>query len=168
MLCSFSAGEGGDCKRNLKKKDFKSFAFFSYLQISPIYWAVVALYLTQSLQKWRAENFFLSLSSSLSSILSSSPHPFVIHSSSFCHSFIIVNLRMTEQPTLMEAPTPSHIAEEWYLGASTFSFLIIGSLPIKVHGCMAWACGYAAWFHRFNVFGLTLMRLLMSTYLKGK
>ena len=32
-----------------------------HLQISPIYWAVVALYLTQSLQKWRAENFFLAL-----------------------------------------------------------------------------------------------------------
>ena len=27
MLCSFSAGEGGDCKRNLKKKDFQEFYF---------------------------------------------------------------------------------------------------------------------------------------------
>ena len=51
----------------------------NYRQISPMYWAVVALYLTQSVQKCRAENFFLSLSSS--SLLSS-----------FCHLFLIIIL----------------------------------------------------------------------------
>ena len=48
----------------------------NYRQISPMYWAVVALYLTQSVQKCRAENFFLSLLS-------------LSLSSSFFHTFII-------------------------------------------------------------------------------
>ena len=43
--------------------------------------------------------------------------------SSCPHLIIITNLRMTEQPTLMEAPTPSHIAEEWYLGVGNVLIL---------------------------------------------
>ena len=58
---------------------------------------------------------------------------------SFCHRFMSVNLRMTEQPTLMEAPTPSHIAEEWYLG-----------LKLK-------------WFCSLHLFGLTLMMAIACT-----
>ena len=82
MLCSFSAGEGGDCSKNLwilrrflcvwplPLDNIEIFTMLvttiigqalKHLQISPIYWAVVALYLTQSVQKWRAENFFLEL-----------------------------------------------------------------------------------------------------------
>ena len=71
MLCSFSAGEGGDCSKNLwilrrflcvRPPPLDNIKIFNkHLQISPIYCAVVALYLTQSLQKWRAENFFLVL-----------------------------------------------------------------------------------------------------------
>ena len=82
MLCSFSAGEGGDCSKNLwilrrflcvwplPLDNIEIFTMLvttiigqalKHLQISPIYCAVVALYLTQSLQKWRAENFFLAL-----------------------------------------------------------------------------------------------------------
>ena len=49
------------------------------LQISPMYWAVVASYLTQSLQKWRAENFFLILSLIFSTIDCHHHHPHPHH-----------------------------------------------------------------------------------------
>ena len=39
----------------------------------------------------------------------------ILSLSSLLHLSQVENLRITEQPTLMEAPTPSHMAEEWYL-----------------------------------------------------
>ena len=112
MLCSFSAGDWGDCKRNLKKKDFQEFYF---------------LHLPANLSDILGGGRFI-LDTVAPEMTSRELLPIIvvvifILFSSCPHLIIITNLRMTEQPTLMEAPTPSHIAEEWYLGVSNLLIL---------------------------------------------
>ena len=139
MLCSFSAGDGGDCKRNLNKR--KSFTFFL---------AIINHVMSNkngNFNPWDPEHHSCHhndhLPANLSDILGGgrfildtvAPEmpsrellPIIvvvifILFSSCPHLIIITNLRMTEQPTLMEAPTPSHIAEEWYLGVGNVLIL---------------------------------------------
>ena len=83
MLCSFSAGDGGDCKRNLKKKDFQEFYFLQLpANLSDILSGGRFVLDTVAPEMTSRELLPIIVIVLIFMLLSSSPHPFVIHFSS--------------------------------------------------------------------------------------